>query len=78
MGGIVYFIGYFMYLMNKEIVVDQEVLIVEIVFQVNKFGYIEICKVDVNYMVLGCYVKGIIYFVDFWKRIIFYIDVLVL
>ena len=68
--------GYFTYSKNKKIAADQEALIAEIVVQVNRLGHSEIRKVDSNHMVLGCYVKGVTYSADLWKRITPYIDVL--
>ena len=75
-GGIVYPAGYFTYSKNKNIAADQEALIAEIVVQVNRLGHAEIRKVDSNHMVLGCYVKGVTYSAELWKRITPYIDVL--
>ena len=75
-GGLVYPTGYFTYSKNADIAADQEALIAEIVVQVNRLGHSEIRKVDSNHMVLGCYVKGVTYSADLWKRITPYIDVL--
>mgnify|MGYP001817294868 CR=1 FL=1 len=75
-GGIAYPKGYFTYSKNKNIAADQEALIAEIVVQVNRLGHAEIRKVDSNHMVLGCYVKGVTYSAELWKRITPYIDVL--
>ena len=75
-GGIAYPAGYFTYSKNKNIAADQEALIAEIVVQVNRLGHTEIRKVDSNHMVLGCYVKGVTYSAEIWKRITPYIDVL--
>jgi hypothetical protein len=55
---------------------NQEALIAEIVVKVYRLGYTEIRKVDSKHMVLGCYVKGITYSAEIWKRITPYIDVL--
>lgn len=68
--------GYFTYSKNKNIAADQEALIAEIVVRVNQLGHGEIRKVDSNHMVLGCYVKGVTYSAELWKRITPYIDVL--
>ncbi|HBE71306.1 MAG TPA: hypothetical protein DDW52_24430 [Planctomycetaceae bacterium] len=75
-GGIAYPAGYFTYSKNKNIAADQEALIAEIVVRVNRLGHAEIRKVDSNHMVLGCYVKGVTYSAELWKRITPYIDVL--
>ena len=75
-GGIAYPAGYFTYSNNKTIAADQEALIAEIVVKVNQLGHSEIRKVDSNHMVLGCYVKGVTYSAELWKRITPYIDVL--
>ena len=75
-GGIAYPAGYFTYSKNPSIAADQEALIGEIVVQVNRLGHSEIRKVDSNHMVLGCYVKGVTYSAELWKRITPYIDVL--
>lgn len=75
-GGISYPTGYFTYSKNKNIAADQEALIAEIVVRVNQLGHAEIRKVDSNHMVLGCYVKGVTYSAELWKRITPYIDVL--
>ena len=75
-GGIAYPTGYFTYSRNPNIAADQEALIAEIVVQVNRLGHAEIRKVDSNHMVLGCYVKGVTYSAELWKRITPYIDVL--
>ena len=74
--GIAYPTGYFTYSKNRDIAADQEALIAEIVVRVNKLGHDEIRKVDSGHMVLGCYVKGVTYSADLWKRITPYIDVL--
>ena len=75
-GGIAYPKGYFTYSKNESIAADQEALIGEIVVRVNQLGHSEIRKVDSNHMILGCYVKGVTYSADLWKRITPYIDVL--
>lgn len=75
-GGITYPAGYFTYSKNKDIAADQEALIGEIVVKVNQLGHSEIRKVDSNHIVLGCYVKGVTYSAELWKRIAPYIDVL--
>ena len=75
-GGISYPTGYFTYSEDKNIAADQEALISEIVVQVNRLGHTEIRKVDSNHMVFGCYVKGVTYSAEIWKRISPYIDVL--
>lgn len=75
-GGIAYPAGYFTYSKSKKIAADQEALIAEIVVRVNRLGHAEIRKVDSNHMVLGCYVKGVTYSAELWKRITPYIDVL--
>ena len=75
-GGIEYPAGYFTYSRNPDIAADQEALIAEIVVQVNRLGHSEIRKVDSNHMVLGCYVKGVTYSAELWKRITPWIDVL--
>ena len=61
---------------TKNIAADQEALIAEIVVQVNRLGHTEIRRMDSNHMVLGCYVKGVTYSAELWKRITPYIDVL--
>ena len=68
--------GYFTYAKNPKIAADQEALIAEIVVKVNQLGHSEIRKADPSHMVLGCYVKGVTYSAELWKRITPYIDVL--
>ncbi|WP_145273366.1 hypothetical protein [Planctomycetes bacterium SV_7m_r] len=75
-GGIAYPTGYFTYSNNKNSATDQEALIAEIVVKVNQLGHSEIRKVDSGHMVLGCYVIGVTYSAELWKRITPYIDVL--
>ncbi|HIN95814.1 MAG TPA: hypothetical protein EYN03_09225 [Planctomycetes bacterium] len=75
-GGIAFPAGYFKYSNNKDIAADQQALLAEIVEQVHRLGHAEIRKVDPNHMVLGCYVKGVTYSSEIWKRICPYIDVL--
>lgn len=75
-GGITYPTGYFQVSKNEHIGADQEALLAEIVEQVHKLGHTEIHKVDSSHMVLGCYVKGVTYTPEIWRRITPYVDVL--
>ncbi|MEM6777054.1 MAG: hypothetical protein AAF670_05320 [Planctomycetota bacterium] len=75
-GSIEYPVRAFAYSNDPDIAADQEMLIAEIIERVHRLGHSAIRNIDTNHMVLGCYVKGVTYSADIWKRVKPYVDLL--